>query len=73
MLGFLLEWPTLLTLVMFPVLTWAYVRLAAREEREVRKEFGEAYARYAAVTPGFIPRLRRAAGGRDAMGKRSTP
>jgi protein-S-isoprenylcysteine O-methyltransferase Ste14 len=66
MLGFLLQWPTLLTLVMFPVLVWMYVRLARREEREVRAEFGEAYARYAAVTPAFIPRLRRAPGRRRA-------
>jgi protein-S-isoprenylcysteine O-methyltransferase Ste14 len=59
MLGFLLQWPTLLTLVMFPILVWMYGRLARREEREVRAEFGEAYARYAAVTPAFLPRLRR--------------
>jgi methanethiol S-methyltransferase len=56
MLGFLLQWPTLLTLVMFPILVWMYVRLARREEREVRIEFGEAYARYAASTPAFVPR-----------------
>jgi protein-S-isoprenylcysteine O-methyltransferase Ste14 len=57
MFGFLLQWPTLLTLVMFPILTWAYVRLARREEAEVRATFGPAYARYAAVTPAFVPRL----------------
>lgn len=57
MLGFLLQWPTLPTLVMFPILVWAYVRLARREEREARAEFGAAYARYAAVTPAFFPRL----------------
>ena len=56
MLGFLLQWPTLLTLAMFPILVWMYVRLARREEREVRTEFGEAYARYAEATPAFIPR-----------------
>ena len=56
MLGFLLQWPTLLTLVMFPVLTWAYVRLARREEDEVSRTFGERYARYAAATPRFVPR-----------------
>jgi protein-S-isoprenylcysteine O-methyltransferase Ste14 len=59
MLGFLLQWPTLLTLVMFPILTWAYVRLARREEQEVRATFGDIYARYAAVTPAFFPRFRR--------------
>jgi len=61
MLGFLLQWPTLLTLVMFPILVWMYVRLARREEREVRAEFGEVYDRYAAVTPAFLPRLGRTA------------
>ena len=61
MLGFLLQWPTLLTLAMFPVLTWAYVRLARREEREVRATFGDVYARYAAVTPAFVPRFKRSA------------
>ena len=54
--GFLLQWPTILTLAMFPVLTYMYVRLARREEREVAAEFGEAYARYAARVPGFFPR-----------------
>jgi protein-S-isoprenylcysteine O-methyltransferase Ste14 len=59
MLGLLFQWPTLLTLLMFPVLVWMYVRLARREEAEVRVEFGEACARYAARTPAFIPRVRR--------------
>lgn len=59
MLGFLAQWPTLLTLVMFPVLLYMYVRLARREEREVLAEFGEAYRRYAAGTPAFLPRLGR--------------
>jgi protein-S-isoprenylcysteine O-methyltransferase Ste14 len=58
MLGFLFQWPTLLTLAMFPILVWMYVRLARREEREVRAEFGAAYTRYAASTPAFVPRLR---------------
>ena len=57
MFGFLLQWPTILTLLMFPVLVYMYMRLARREEAEVGKAFGESYARYAAVTPAFIPRL----------------
>lgn len=56
MIGFLLQWPTLLTLVMFPILVVMYVHLARCEEREVRAEFGDAYARYAARTPAFFPR-----------------
>jgi protein-S-isoprenylcysteine O-methyltransferase Ste14 len=61
MLGFLLQWPTLLTLAMFPILTAMYVQLARREEREVRARFGDAYVRYAAITPAFVPRLGRRA------------
>ncbi|MBI3898370.1 MAG: isoprenylcysteine carboxylmethyltransferase family protein [Gammaproteobacteria bacterium] len=57
MFGFLLQWPTLLTLVMFPALVYMYVRLARREERDGVAEFGDAYRRYAAHTPAFIPRL----------------
>jgi protein-S-isoprenylcysteine O-methyltransferase Ste14 len=60
MFGFLLQWPTLLTLAMFPVLVWMYVRLAKREEREAVAQFGETYARYAEQVPAFIPRWRRA-------------
>lgn len=54
--GFLVQWPTILTLVMFPVLVWMYARLARVEEREVRARFGAAYDAYAAVVPRFIPR-----------------
>jgi len=59
MLGFLFQWPTILTLLMFPVLVYMYIRLSRREEQEVLVEFGEAYARYAAQTPAFFPRLGR--------------
>ncbi len=57
--GFLLQWPTILTLAMFPVLVFMYVRLARREEREVAAVFGDIYRRYAAATPAFFPHLRQ--------------
>jgi len=57
MFGFLLQWPTIPTLVMFPILVWMYVRLAKAEERQVRAEFPEAYMRYAETVPAFIPHL----------------
>jgi protein-S-isoprenylcysteine O-methyltransferase Ste14 len=57
MVGFLLQWPTLLTLLMFPVLVVMYVRLARAEEREALATFGEAYARYMAAVPAWLPRL----------------
>jgi len=59
MLGFLVQWPTLLTLAMFPVLTVMYVRLAKREERETITAFGDAYIKYMSEVPGFIPRISR--------------
>jgi protein-S-isoprenylcysteine O-methyltransferase Ste14 len=62
MLGFLLQWPTIPTLLMFPILVAMYVRLAHKEEAEVRAAFGEAYARYAAETPAFFPRWKRQSG-----------
>jgi protein-S-isoprenylcysteine O-methyltransferase Ste14 len=65
MFGFLLQWPTLITLIMFPILVAVYVRLAKREERNTIAEFGAAYLEYAATTPAFIPKL----GGRKALAK----
>jgi protein-S-isoprenylcysteine O-methyltransferase Ste14 len=59
MFGFLLQWPTILTLAMFPVLVFMYVRLARHEERDTRSAFGKTYADYAAHVPAFIPHLSR--------------
>lgn len=56
MLGFLVQWPTLLTLAMFPVLVIMYVRLARSEERDALATFGEEYRAYMARVPAFIPR-----------------
>ena len=63
MLGFLFQWPTLITLMMFPVLVTMYVKVARREEKEVLAEFGDEYRRYMDSTPAFIP----AVGGRKRM------
>jgi protein-S-isoprenylcysteine O-methyltransferase Ste14 len=57
MFGFLLQWPTLLTLVMFPILLVMYGRLAVTEEKEMRTQFGPAFDAYAARTPRFFPHL----------------
>ena len=68
LLGFLFQWPTLLTLVMFPVLVIMYARLAIVEEREMRAALGDEYARYAARTPRFVPKIgSRAASRKNAM------
>ena len=61
MFGFLMQWPTILTLAMFPVLVFMYWRLSMTEEREALATFGEQYAAYRQVTPAFFPRLGRRA------------
>lgn len=58
MIGFLIQWPTILTLIMFPILVLMYKRLARSEEKEVLKEFGEDYSRYMTEVPDFIPHLK---------------
>jgi len=60
MAGFLFQWPTLITLVMFPVLFVMYVRLALGEEKEAVAEFGSVYTDYVFTTPRWIPKWRPA-------------
>lgn len=55
MFGFLLQWPTLVTLVMFPILALMYWRLAKREEREMEAAFGTEYTRYRDRVPAYWP------------------
>lgn len=59
--GFLLQWPTLLTLTMYPVMVWVYARLSITEERENLALFGDAYRLYMQEVPRFIPRRHRPA------------
>lgn len=61
MVGFLLQWPTIPTLLMFPVLLYVYRRLTIREEAEVERQFGERWSAYAAAVPRFAPRRGRQA------------
>ena len=55
MLGWLLHWPTLLTLIIFPILNIVYYRLAIREEKELEQIYGANYSEYRARTPRFFP------------------
>lgn len=57
MFGFLLQWPTLPTVVMFPILVIVYLRLAKHEEKIALEEFGAIYREYMNKTPAWIPRL----------------
>jgi methanethiol S-methyltransferase len=57
MFGFLLQWPTVLTLMMFPILCLMYVRLSYAEERESAQRFGDEWETYARQTPRFVPKF----------------
>jgi len=57
MTGFLFQWPTLLTITMFPVLIWMYTKLAKSEEAEVHQAFGDTYNTYAKTVPAFLPQF----------------
>jgi protein-S-isoprenylcysteine O-methyltransferase Ste14 len=53
--GFMIQWPTLATLILWPFVIWMYVRLARREERDVLQQYPEQYRAYMARTPMFFP------------------
>lgn len=57
MTGFLLQWPTLVTLAMYPVLVVMYALLSRREEKDMLAQFGEEYRRYKRAVPAFMPRV----------------
>lgn len=56
--GFLIQWPSLTTLVMWPVLTFAYYRLVKREERDLERRFGTEFLEYRRRVPAFVPRIK---------------
>lgn len=57
-LGFLVQWPTLITLIMAPILIFRYIRLAKTEEKEMLKKFGNVYSFYKSQVHGFFPSLK---------------
>lgn len=55
--GWLVHWPTIPGLVMWPILVVLYYRLSVREDKYLAAKFGEDYAAYAVKTPGLFPRI----------------
>lgn len=55
-IGQLIHWPTIPTLVLFPVIVWAYYRLAKREEQQMLDKYGQQYAIYQQQVPMFVPK-----------------
>jgi protein-S-isoprenylcysteine O-methyltransferase Ste14 len=58
-LAFMIQWPTLATLILWPFVIAMYVRLAKQEEKDVMQQFPEQYGEYMKRTPRFFPRLIR--------------
>ncbi len=58
-IGFLVQWPTIITLIMAPVLLVMYAKLAKKEEKTMIEQFGEKYTEYSKQVPAFIPTIRR--------------
>ncbi len=56
-LGWLIHWPTIPTLLMWPILAVMYYRLAKQEEKEMEEGFGDRYLLYKENVPMFIPRM----------------
>lgn len=59
----IVHWPTIVSVVAFPVIVIAYTMLARREERQMVEQFGDEYREYQRRVPMFIPRRRTSAGG----------
>src|SRR3990172_2498346 len=53
--GQLIHWPTIPTLALFPIIVWAYVRLAGKEEAQMIERFGDEYLAYRYRVPMFFP------------------
>lgn len=53
-LGFFIQWPTIITMFMLPILTFAYYRLSIMEEKYLEEKFGEKFYEYKKLVPAFI-------------------
>lgn len=53
--GFLVQWPTLVTVIMAPVLIIRYILLAKKEERKAIDEYGDSFRDYMQRVPAWIP------------------
>ena len=58
-ISFLLQWPSLTTLIMWPILLFAYYKLATREEKEIERQFGQEFQEYRRNVPAFLPQFRK--------------
>jgi protein-S-isoprenylcysteine O-methyltransferase Ste14 len=57
--AWLIQWPTVITIVLAPVLVATYYWLSLREEAALEREFGTEYLHYRQRVSMFFPRLAR--------------
>jgi protein-S-isoprenylcysteine O-methyltransferase Ste14 len=55
--GFMIQWPTLVTLILWPFVIAMYIKLARIEEHQVMEKFPEEYNEYQKHTPMFFPSI----------------
>jgi protein-S-isoprenylcysteine O-methyltransferase Ste14 len=51
----IVQWVTIPTLIMWPILAILYYRLARKEEKKIEQKFGREYVGYKAKVPMFLP------------------
>ena len=57
-IAFLIQWPTLITLILFPFLVVMYYQLAKREEKDIEEKYKQEYLDYKKNVPMFIPYIK---------------
>ncbi|MGM0366385.1 MAG: methyltransferase family protein [Actinomycetota bacterium] len=55
--GAMIQWPTIITVLMWPVLIFFYIALSKREEKEMERIFGLSYVEYRSNVPAFMFRF----------------
>jgi protein-S-isoprenylcysteine O-methyltransferase Ste14 len=54
-LGGIVDWPTIPSLILAPIIVWLYVRLARREENRLQETTCCDYSEYKSRVPMFVP------------------
>ncbi len=57
--AFLIQWPTLITLIMWPFLVVMYYNLAKREEKDIEKKYKIKYLKYKNKVSMFTPSFKK--------------
>ncbi len=56
--GLNIQWLTIITTALWPILAYLYYRLSKIEEKDSEAKYGEEFLKYKKSTPRFIPRIK---------------